>query len=438
MSLVDCGSGDALPPTPTRTPRSTVRLRRRREILRARTVTPMAEARLLDGLRHEIDDLDGFDPTALPEAQLLAVTIELDRELQRLTAQHARFAAAVDASQAWAGDGSRSAAARLGRECRRPRGACARAIRLGRVLRHLPLTDAALSNGAIGIEHADELARCRQTRADAFDADEAMLVGFAQTLRFDDFQKACAYWRPVVDPAGSEREADRLHDARFLRWHTRADGSVAGEFQLDRVGGAALVEALKRIERELLERDWSDAKEEHGPNLSLSNLERTPRQRRADALVEVAHRGHTAPVDGKRPDPLVTVYVDYETFVGRLCELADSTVIAPGETLPLLSRAELERVVFAPGKRVIELSERARCFTGGLRRAIQLRDRRCQWPGCDVPAIRCHVDHTLADAGGGPTKQANGRCLCGWHNQYAERERRRQRRRPAPARIAAG
>ena len=34
----------------------------------------------------------------------------------------------------------------------------------------------------------------------------------------------------------------------------------------------------------------------------------------------------TAPADGKRPAPLVTVMVDVDTFTGRVCELAAGTV----------------------------------------------------------------------------------------------------------------
>ena len=48
----------------------------------------------------------------------------------------------------------------------------------------------------------------------------------------------------------------------------------------------------------------------------------------------------------QRPRPLYTVLVGYETFAGRLCELDDGTVIAPGLLLGDLSKADIERVVF--------------------------------------------------------------------------------------------
>ena len=50
---------------------------------------------------------------------------------------------------------------------------------------------------------------------------------------------------------------------------------------------------------------------------------------------------------------------------------------APGRLLPYLSEADFERIVWGPDDRIIELSKRARFFTGGLRDAIKHRDRHC-------------------------------------------------------------
>jgi hypothetical protein len=45
--------------------------------------------------------------------------------------------------------------------------------------------------------------------------------------------------------------------------------------------------------------------------------------------------------------------------------------------------------------------------TTAIDRYLRARDRRCRWPGCTVPAIRCEVDHTREHALGGPTHVAN-------------------------------
>ncbi|UGT89599.1 HNH endonuclease [Mycobacterium ostraviense] len=58
---------------------------------------------------------------------------------------------------------------------------------------------------------------------------------------------------------------------------------------------------------------------------------------------------------------------------------------------------------------------------------VRCRDLTCRWPGCDVPATRCDIDHTIPYAAGGPTHAANLKCYCrthhlvktfwGWHEQ---------------------
>lgn len=57
-----------------------------------------------------------------------------------------------------------------------------------------------------------------------------------------------------------------------------------------------------------------------------------------------------APRDGRAPRPLITVLADKETVLGRICELADGTVVTPGQIAGMLTRADLERVSrrFAP------------------------------------------------------------------------------------------
>jgi hypothetical protein len=83
---------------------------------------------------------------------------------------------------------------------------------------------------------------------------------------------------------------------------------------------------------------------------------------------------------------------------------------------------------------------RARFFTGGTRRAIEIRDRICTHPHCYEPAENCQVDHIETYANGGLTTQDNGRLLCGFHNRLRNQNERTappeagsaQRQRPPP------
>jgi hypothetical protein len=133
----------------------------------------------------------------------------------------------------------------------------------------------------------------------------------------------------------------------------------------------------------------------------------------------MATRSATAPKDGKRPRPLVSVLVGYDRFT-QVCELMDGTVVSPATVASLSDDAVVERIVFDGPSRVLDLG-RARRFTGAARRAVEVRDRRCTEPGCDAPARRCEVDHIWRYADGGSTTPDNGRLLCDPHNRARER-----------------
>ena len=54
----------------------------------------------------------------------------------------------------------------------------------------------------------------------------------------------------------------------------------------------------------------------------------------------------------------------------------------------------------------------------GIRNAVTLRDRHCQWADrCDQPAEACQVHHTKHKANGGPTSVKDCVLLCWFHHQ---------------------
>jgi len=88
---------------------------------------------------------------------------------------------------------------------------------------------------------------------------------------------------------------------------------------LDPISGEIVARALKKIEDELFDAEWAEHK----------RAVRTPAQRRADALVEMARRAGAAPEGARVPAPLFTVLVDYPTVAGRMCQLAGGAVVSP-------------------------------------------------------------------------------------------------------------
>ncbi|MEZ5168468.1 MAG: DUF222 domain-containing protein [Acidimicrobiales bacterium] len=264
------------------------------------------------------------------------------------------------------------------------------------------------------------------------------MLGKAVTLSFRGFERAVAYWEQVVDgvrwgddpePCDPREQNRSLYASRTMAEMVRVDA------WLDPVGGAVFVEALHRIEEELFEADWKLAKTTHGDAVTVDRLWRTPAQRRADALVEMATRASTAPADGSRPAPLVIVHGDVDTFtvalsrylgvagpvpvgdVERLCELDDGTVISPTRMVELALAGHVRRLVFESPGVILDYGRKRRLFTGALREAITARDRICVHDGCEIPARHCEIDHVQEWDDGGHTSHRNGAARCSFHHR---------------------
>ena len=105
--------------------------------------------------------------------------------------------------------------------------------------------------------------------------------------------------------------------------------------------------------------------------------------------------------------------------VRHLCELGSGHVVHPTDLVPLLDTALIETFLFDGPSTVIAKSH-TRTFTGALRKAIQVRDRRCQHRSeCPAPAADSDVDHRRPYSEGGATSQFNGRVECIPHNWLA-------------------
>jgi hypothetical protein len=369
----------------------------------------------IEALVEAIDELIAEEASGHCDAASIKCLV---RQLTRLESVTTSAVAAFDTSGDWGINGAKTAAAWVSTVCHLPRPAGRRMVRRGRHLRHLPVVAQAFEEGEISSAHVDAVAVLRRSGTEeALARDEAMLVKQAKRLRFEQFARAAAYWDQLADPDGTEDIAEARRARRDVYLEPSISGMYLGQMTLDPISGSIVANELDRIEGELFKADWARAREEHGNDPNVDDLWRTPAQRRADALVEMAARSSV--VDGetmRRPAPLFSVLVDWPTLSGRVCELAEGVVVSPGELVDWLSVADLERAVMQPSGRV-EVSPKQRLFTGATRRAIELRDRECTHPFCDETGGRCQADHINPWAQSGETTQENGRLLCGFHNR---------------------
>jgi hypothetical protein len=373
---------------------------------------------VLESLRAAVDELVGVDAGALSDSELGELLVELHALESRIGHEAARLTRVWDARKAWAVDRARSAASWLAHRTRMPHAAAQRQVRLGRCLRDMPGADAAWASGEIGAAHVSALSRARTpATAEVYERDETVLVDKARTMRFDDFTRVVAYWSQGADPDGAEVDARNVRAQRQVHLSRTFGGAWVGDVLLDPIAGSIVYDTLHGIEKELFEADWAAARERLGREPAVFELDRTPAQRRADALVEMATRARTAPKNGRRPAPLFTVLVGYETLAGRVCELAGGTAVTPGSLVPWLDEAYIERVVFDGPSRVIDVGAQRRLFEGATRRAVEVRDKgRCYHPDCD-DTHDLQVDPIEPWNAGGPTIQSNGRLACGHHNR---------------------
>ena len=259
--------------------------------------------------------------------------VSLQRQLARLEALTTRATAAFDRAGHWAPDGARTASAWLTVRCRIPKAEARRRVRRGRALASLPETERAWTTGDIAGAHVEVMAslRCPETE-EALARDEALLVGQACHLRFDQFGQAVAYWKQLADPEGADAEAEARRARRDVYLVTGFAGSWLGAMTLDPISGAIVSAELERLEHHLFEAEWAEARDALGHDPTPGELARTPGQRRADALVEMATRSKSGSEHARRPAPLFTVLVGWETLHGRICQLEDGTVVPPGAT----------------------------------------------------------------------------------------------------------
>lgn len=354
---------------------------------------------------------------SLNDVELHNAVIDMQKQIDMMNAQHSELIAEWDARKLWASDDSKSAAGRLARETGLSNADAKHLVNRARRLISMPACARAFAQGSLSSSRVDLLVRVnRREVRKLFERDEEMLLANVSSLSFSDASRAVQYWSQCADEAGAEDRGQRLLEHRSASTARSFEGSVDLRALFDPLNGEIFVSEFERLERELFESDWAEARKVHGEDLRHEHLARSSSQRRADALVLMAKRSASNPDQARCPRPLISVLVDYKTF-GRVCEMASGTVITPGQLVGHLGDSDIERIVFDGPSRVIDVSAK-RSFEGALRRAIMVRDRHCQHESvCDVPAARCQIDHIEPYSHGGVTAQSNGRALCPGHNR---------------------
>jgi hypothetical protein len=97
-----------------------------------------------------------------------------------------------------------------------------------------------------------------------------------------------------------------------------------------------------------------------------------------------------------------------------IARLAVDLVAGPDRLASLLRRGLLD----APcnSKSVVLDVGYSAAIPGAIRRAVQLRARHCEWPGCRKPLAWCDIHHLRHKSDGGPTSVTDCVALCQFHH----------------------
>lgn len=372
----------------------------------------------LTALADAVEALGACDPSEVSGGDDVVL---LEQLAGRLEAIVARAVDRFSAEGTYADDGAASATAWLSIRTRRPTKEIKAQLRLARLLQALPAMADGVLSGRVGTAQLRCAGRLLSPRTEAAVRDaEEFLAEQAEVRTYREYEHVVAYLGQHLDPDGCEAAAEERRARRDVWLEPSFEGTYLGRIQLDPIAGAIVANELERLADVAYAEDVAEATARLGRAPDPGDLDRTPFQRRADALVEMARRSAAVDDEARLPAPLVSVLVDFPTLSGRICELANGTVVTPGSLLPYLDKALIERAVWKGPTRV-EVGAKTRLFTGATRRAIELRDRVCQHPYCEIPLERCQVDHIIPASEHGPTTQENGRLLCGFHNRLRVR-----------------
>jgi len=306
----------------------------------------------------------------------------------------AQDAAEFAKTDAWEEDGSATAIDWIRFNCNMASGAAANSVAVGETIARLPESSQALTEGEIGFAHLTTMARTANALDERF--DEAPLLQKARANSPGKFYRICEHYRHAADPKRYAAEQAEQVENRYLKLSTWQDGSLMISGQLDPVGGAAFLTAVKPLARKMGADD-----------------DRSQERRNADAVVELASGG------GSQAQIQVTSSV--ETLLGLAgapaAEMEFSLPISSTTVERLACDSSIARVLLDSESLVIDVGRSKRVVAEPSRRALASRDAHCLWPmGCDRPASRCAAHHLVHWIRGGTTDLDNLILLCHRHH----------------------
>jgi hypothetical protein len=281
----------------------------------------------------------------------------------------------------------------------------------------LPITAAAIREGAIHSGHVDVIAKCldalpAEISYQASAAAEQFLVTAARNEHPGQLKKTAAMLLARLDPDGVEpREQELEHGRAFgLRKYQDGSSTPTGRFTPEQT---AMWEAI------------FDSLAAPQSSLDGEPDTRTAEQRRHDAAAEVLQRvlrSGTLPETGGVPVTVLirTTVADLQDEKGGVAVTSHGTQISTGKLLEMSGDAHFLSAVCSDTGGIMSYGRERRLASREQRFALAGRDGGCCFVGCDRPGAWCEVHHVIPWIRGGPTDIDNMALLCRYHHRHFE------------------
>ena len=329
--------------------------------------------------------------------------------LNRLEAKLAPAIDAVNHSGEWEVEGAVSMVAWLRQHGRMAGGAAKTMTTVAARVAELPVTREAWEAGELSTGQVRAIAaNVEERRVPLFAEQEAELVPDLVPLSVAQTSATMAYWRETADAIydrPEERDTTReLSVSRLLDGVRALNGTFAAE--LGQVIDAALLLAATK-----------DAETET----------RTPKQRRADALVDICrfYLDNQVKQKGGRHRPHLNLVADIDDLkAGLPGRFIDGTVAASSLIESILCDCNVHRVLTQGRSAILDYGRSVRTAPPDVFNALALRDGGCREPGCDRPPEWCDGHHVEVWEEGGPTSLANMVLKCTRHHHLGHKRRK--------------
>lgn len=329
-------------------------------------------------------------------------------EHERQAAQLALAVARVEASGAWALDGSLSMRSWMRRHLRMSDADVTAWLRRAGVLASFPAVAEAAVSHTVSASQVGELERCTRPKHRPLFAElQHELVALVAPLDAEQTGVACAAWRQHADAIVAEHEPP-LPPVRSLTLADAGDGAVVGRLELDAAAALELRTAL------------TNAHTFTGPDDT-----RTRAERQGDALFDIAafyNRHHHQAVT-PRHHPHVTLSLHADTLDRPVSvDAHHGGFVAAHLAETALCDCLLHTVLRDPHGTPVGFGRTRYAVPRALFRQVAERDGGCRHPGCNRPVSHCEAHHVRHWQHGGPTEYANLVLLCARHHHLVHQQ----------------